>query len=342
MKSWNGYEVVDEKARKDIEKLDINTNIHLDNIEEKYDESLLTKLTAPQTAKVGQIFRVQEVNEDGTLTLEAVDMPSGDVKDVQIDGTSIVGENGVAEIPKLSTSHISNLLYGLPALSDGNKPVGIGISTSGSLMTLPAMRKDIKNRVERDYFDIAITGVDFHNPICPGYIDYAVKSAMCDGKGAAWTADEQAAARKRMGIYSNFELINSVVIEEEVSTIVFDTTDNGDAYDFSDAEIILNLPAISVIDLTVSFNKQEQYYPTIYRTVGNSSYETFYRFRTLNNGNKFLAISSYHTNSISNPSTNTVVSSINQSDFDGHIKIIRFFTDAQIPIGTKIEIYGKR
>ena len=32
------------------------------------------KLTKPQTAKVGQIFRVQEVNEDGTLTLEAVDI----------------------------------------------------------------------------------------------------------------------------------------------------------------------------------------------------------------------------------------------------------------------------
>ena len=31
-------------------------------------------------------------------------------------------------------------------------------------------------------------------------LDYAVKAAMCDGEGAAWTAAEQAAARERMGI----------------------------------------------------------------------------------------------------------------------------------------------
>ena len=58
------------------------------------------KLTKPATASVGQIFRVQSINEDGTFILEAVDMPSGSgaVDDVLIDGKSIVNENRLAMI----------------------------------------------------------------------------------------------------------------------------------------------------------------------------------------------------------------------------------------------------
>lgn len=204
-------------AGKVMEKLnDVETlKADFDGLKKESDERDKQKLTRPASAEVGQIFRVQAVNEDGTLTLEAVDMPECDVTDVQIDGTSIVGENGVAEIPKLKESHYNNILYGLPALNDGNEPVGIGIAINGSLMTLPARRKDIKNRVERDYFDIAVTGADFHNPICPGYIDYAVKAAMCDGKGAAWTAEEQAAARERMSAEKTFS--GNVVFDETIA-----------------------------------------------------------------------------------------------------------------------------
>ena len=53
-----------------------------------------------------------------------------------------------------------------------------------------------------------------------------VKAAMCDGKGAAWTAEEQAAARERMGIISedDFELIATVnpSKEEIVSSMLID------------------------------------------------------------------------------------------------------------------------
>lgn len=160
------------------------------------------KITKPAEAPtVGKILRVKSVNEDGTFICEWADAPSGGgaVDDVQINGKSIVGENGVAKIPKLQTSDINNLLYGLPTLSDGNNPVGIGITSHGSLMTVPATRRNIMNRVERDYFDIGLTGSDYHNAICPGYLDYAVKTAMCDGKGTAWTDAERIAALLRMG-----------------------------------------------------------------------------------------------------------------------------------------------
>ena len=36
--------------------------------------------------------------------------------------------------------------------------------------------------------------------LSPSNMDFAVKAAMCDGKGDAWTEEEQVAARDRMGI----------------------------------------------------------------------------------------------------------------------------------------------
>lgn len=153
-------------------------------------------------ATVGQTIKVKAVDTDGKPTAwEVVDATSGGgaVDDVQIKGSSIVGVNGVAEIPELKTSPLRNPSYGLPTLANGNTPVGIGLHIQGSLMTIPAKRNDITNRKERDYFDTGSIGSDFHFPICPGYLDYSVKAAMCDGKGAAWTDVERLAALLRMG-----------------------------------------------------------------------------------------------------------------------------------------------
>lgn len=57
------------------------------DLTQKILQELSTKLTAPSSAQIGQIFRVQSINEDGTLVLEAVDMPSGVLG--QIDDISI-------------------------------------------------------------------------------------------------------------------------------------------------------------------------------------------------------------------------------------------------------------
>ena len=154
------------------------------------------------TATIGQTIKVKAIDTEGKPTAwEAVDAPSGGgaIDDVQINGNSIVGVNGVAEIPKLQISPLKNPSYGLPTLANGNTPVGIGLHIYGSLMTIPAKRNDITNREEKNYFDLGSTGSDYHMPICPGYLDYSVKAAMCDGKGAAWTDVERIAALLRMG-----------------------------------------------------------------------------------------------------------------------------------------------
>lgn len=167
-------------------------------------QDLSTKLTAPPTPEVGKILRVKSVNEDGTFTCEWAD-DGGSNLDVRIDGKSIV-QDGVAEIPMMG-----NFKSGLIQFRSG-----YGLQNIGNyLLVMGATETEITNR----------TGS--RSPILANRtLDYAVKAAMCDGKGAAWTAEEQAAARERMGVISedDFELIATVnpSKEEIVSSILID------------------------------------------------------------------------------------------------------------------------
>lgn len=149
-------------------------------VENPYDDTEIKKEIA---AKVGYsevvgnqlLMYADDTKEKLLATLE---LPSG-VEDVQIDGTSIV-ENGIAEIPK-ADANTRNL--GLIRVNVGN---GFDASSDGTLRIIECTDDSLKKRYAR-----IVTG---------NVIDYAVKSAMCDGKGAAWTAEEQAMAKSRIGI----------------------------------------------------------------------------------------------------------------------------------------------
>ena len=137
-------------------------------------------------------------------------MPSGGgggaVEDVQIDGTSII-EDGIANIPmawndKLGTVSVrKNGWYGI-VFSDAN-------------MGLSLYRTDISAQFPTRTF----VG---NAPLLLDQADDVIKRAMCDGKGAAWTEDEQVAARKRMGIPVDLELLASQELEETVNNVSFD------------------------------------------------------------------------------------------------------------------------
>ena len=74
----------------------------------------------------------------------------------------------------------------------------------------------------------------------PSNLDYAVKAAMCDGKGAAWTAAEQAAARKRMGFGDSLELIEVWELDHD-ETMAFSryTTPTGEPYRFKELRVAI-------------------------------------------------------------------------------------------------------
>lgn len=78
--------------------------------------------------------------------------------------------------------------------------------------------------------------------IVPENLDYAVKAAMCDGKGAAWTDAEQKAARERMGVDKAYELIEEITLAEE-SRVVRSTEPDGTPYNFAVIMLRAEFPA---------------------------------------------------------------------------------------------------
>ena len=119
---------------------------------------------------------------DASVTAENIQSALGytPVKDVQIAGSSVL-DGGVAKVPIAQTD--------APGVVSVPIPQDSGIwNNNGSLRISYATDAEISDR----------TGT--RKAIVCANMDYAVKSAMCDGKGAAWTAAEQKAARERMGV----------------------------------------------------------------------------------------------------------------------------------------------
>lgn len=179
-------------------------------------QDLSTKLTAPPTPEPGKILKIRSVNEDGTFTCEWAD-DGGSNLDVRINGESIV-QDGVAEIPvangvKYGSSYglvhfVAGYCYGIET---GRIKIPNYEATDGIKLVIPSTA-GMNGRYN--------PGTNGFGAITTNTFDDAVKAAMCDGKGAAWTAEEQAAARERMGI-GEWELVADITLEEKVNKISF-------------------------------------------------------------------------------------------------------------------------
>ena len=136
---------------------------------------------------------------------------------MQINGTSIV-ESGIAEIPVAGyTSPTQIRRTGLVYV-----PQGYGISFQYNSPNLiisnpPTNFIDGRNDMwQADYYALTLRR-----------IDYAIKAAMCDGKGATWTAEEQAAARERMEAWSgDWQIIMDETLAETAQEVSFEVPDD--------------------------------------------------------------------------------------------------------------------
>ena len=169
-KSAKKAEAAKEEIQESAEQIQKNAT-EIDSIKEN-------KIEKPADLPiVGKILRVKSVNEDGTFICEWAD-GGGSNLDVRIAGESIV-QDGVAEIPVAGhTSPTQIRRTGLVCV-----PSGYGIAfqynTHNLIISNPSTSLiDGRNNMwQADYYATTLRK-----------IDYAVKAAMCDGKGTAWTA----------------------------------------------------------------------------------------------------------------------------------------------------------
>lgn len=143
-----------------------------------------------------------------------------------------IDENGHAVLEAVDLPIASGTQFGVVRVQSVGTERGIYISSEGFLATQFASASQINKRT------------NFNNSITPYNLDYAVKAAMCDGKGAAWTTDEQAAACERIGVehLSEWEEIVTVTTGEAVSSLTVDTDANGNPFSLTHVICELILP----------------------------------------------------------------------------------------------------
>ena len=142
------------------------------------------KLDKPVTPpEVGKILKVTAVNEDGSFVCEWANAPSGGgaVDDVQVNETSVVAD-GVAKIPLAKMGSTGVVKF------DAFMPF---VFNDGALRLANADENELTNPRYGFSTNRVITASNYR---------LAVKLAMCDGKGEAWSVEEQAAARERIGL----------------------------------------------------------------------------------------------------------------------------------------------
>lgn len=160
---------------------------------------------------------------DASVTAENIQSALGyaPVKDVQVAGSSVLAD-GVANVPIANKG-------GLGVSSVDN--YSIGTTAAGALFLYNSRNGDINARSA----NIAMT---------PYNLDYAVKAAMCDGKGAAWTDAEQKAARERMGIPGDYELIEEITISEAIESFIRESTPDGTPYSLAGFFCVITSPGV--------------------------------------------------------------------------------------------------
>lgn len=203
-KSAERAETAKEEIQESADQIQKNA-IEIDSLKEN-------KIEKPaETPTIGKILRVKSVNEDGTFICEWADS-GGSNLDVRINGESIV-QNGTAEIPLYTKTKEAGLISIDTYTSNG------GLHRANNETGLIRIASATNNQIDERRNKFC--------PIVPETIDYAVKAAMCDGKGAMWTADEQTAARERMGAWTgDWQIIMDETLAELTQEVSFEVPDD--------------------------------------------------------------------------------------------------------------------
>lgn len=162
---------------------------------------------------------------DASVTADNIQAALGytPVKDVRLNGESLV-QDSAATIPLAGYNRLGAVQL---------EPAGFAAaSVEGKLALVPPTDAQIS------------THTYTQRPITPSCMDYAVTAAMTDGKGPAWTAAQQAAARERMGIPGEYELIEEITISEAVTSFIRESTPDGTPYSLAGFFCVITSPGV--------------------------------------------------------------------------------------------------
>lgn len=225
-------------------------------------------------------------------------------------------------------------------LVKANNNYGIGANPDGTLYVAGNSQAGIDSRDSWVYSPYkAITG---------NTLDYAVKQAMCDGKGAEWTDTEKANARARMGLGNTYELIEDIILSEDVPNIQRSAEPNGTPYNFKAIYIWFNLkPATNISSVSFIGNyktlfnfygaiKAEQVYGYLDSEISNGMIRTFAPATLYSFENATASVQRANLNPanlFNNSNFNNLIITATKVSGEGN---------GYIPAGSNIKIYGLR
>lgn len=173
---WDGEQAYELETQ----KVDLSEYYTKEEIE--LELKPLEQLLPAGTPEVGQVLKVLSVNDDGTFVCTWDD--AGLVKDVTVNGESVLSEDGVADIPLAGQNKLG--LTKVNSVGGG----GLSIDSKGTLQISKATNEQIAAKTNT------------YQPIVPSSLPYAVKTTMSAPISAtdpAWTDEEKARAQERLG-----------------------------------------------------------------------------------------------------------------------------------------------
>lgn len=257
---------------------------------------------------------------DAEVTAENIQSALGyaPVRDVQVGGSSVLAD-GVANVPVAQTWVTGERRLGVMAPS-----IAHGLYISDNLIKIyPAEQNNIDRRA-------------LDRPITPTNLDKAVSAAMTDGKGPAWTAAQQAAARERMGIDKPYELIEEITVDEDNVTLV--------ERDLDITRMYIMITGVSghsgTCALATSFNAGNSF--TAYWGLAQiaAQYEVVVEHGTANGYYKYSTTSISSTPTLMGINLNAMEAIFSAATKPSRITQLKI--SGPIPNGTKFKIYGVR
>lgn len=259
----------------------------------------------------------------------------GNVDDVQINGTSIVVDK-VANIPIADRD-----IYGLVKAYKLTGLGGVNLDANDRLVLTPLKNTDIDARKSSTAYN--------NKPVTNTNLDYAVKQAMCDGKGAEWTEEEKANARARMGVNQAY-LVEEFTLEEDANTIDRSSEPDLTPYNFESLVVVIDCTGLTFNNFSVwlrlNHSKTGQWLYSGQGEFGsnNTKYGVFKWKKTINGFIESGFERSANASATGTQSATPISIPSNIVRLNTIINDFRLYTTGSgvIPSGTKISIYGVR